>query len=124
MEHEMTRARRAWMSEKLSWLEKKQRDESIHELRRDARFVPQASHTVLTVADGSSYSCFIIDVSTAGVAISCEYDPTIGTALAVGACVGRVIRKFDNGFAVKFAEKQQRDHLLRLLVRQAAPQPA
>src|SRR5215472_12538377 len=29
MELEMTRARRAWMSEKLTWLEKKQRDDSV-----------------------------------------------------------------------------------------------
>jgi hypothetical protein len=124
MELDMTRARRAWMSEKLTWLEKKLRDDTIRELRRDARFVPQASHTFLTVADGSTHPCFIIDVSTAGVAISCEYDPPIGTPLAVGACVGRVIRKFDNGFAVKFTDKQQRDDLVRLVVRQAVPQPA
>lgn len=124
MELDMTRARRAWMSEKLTWLERTQKDDSIHELRRDARFVPQASHTFLTVADGTIHPCFIIDVSTAGVAISCEYDPPVGTALAVGACVGRVIRKFDSGFAVKFAEKQQRDDLVRMIVRQAVPQPA
>ena len=124
MELEMTRARRAWMSEKLTWLEKKQKDASIEDLRRDARFVPQASHTFLTLADGGSHPCFIIDVSTAGVAISCEYDPPIGTPLAVGACVGRVIRKFANGFAVKFAEKLQRDDLVRLIVRAAVPQPA
>lgn len=124
MELDMTRARRAWMSEKLTWLEKKQKDDGIQELRRDARFVPQASHTFLTVADGTTHPCFIIDVSTAGVAISCEYDPPIGTPLAVGACVGRVIRKFDNGFAVKFTEKQQRDDLVRLVVRQAMAQPA
>ncbi|MDN5002046.1 PilZ domain-containing protein [Bradyrhizobium sp. GCM10027634] len=124
MELDMTRARRAWMSEKLTWLEKKQKDDSIKDLRRDARFVPQASHSVLTLADGSSYPCFIIDVSTAGVAISCECDPAIGTPLAVGACVGRVIRKFDNGFAVKFAEKQERDDLVRLVIRQAVPQSA
>lgn len=124
MELEMTRARRAWMSEKLTWLEKKQKDDAIQELRRDARFVPQAPHTFLTVADGSTHPCFIIDVSTAGAAISCEYDPLVGTPLAVGACVGRVIRKFDNGFAVKFTEKQQRDDLVRLVVRQAVAQPA
>jgi hypothetical protein len=124
MELDMTRARRAWMSEKLTWLEKKQKDDSIQDLRRDARFVPQASHTVLAVADGSTYPCFIIDVSTAGVAVSCEYDPPIGTPLAVGACVGRVIRKFDNGFAVKFAEKQQRDDLVRLVVRSPLLQSA
>lgn len=124
MELDMSRARRAWMSEKLTWLEKKQKGDGIQELRRDARFVPQASHTFLTVADGTTHPCFIIDVSTAGVAISCEYDPPIGTPLAVGACVGRVIRKFDNGFAVKFTEKQQRDDLVRLVVRQAVAQPA
>ena len=117
MELEMPRARRAWMSEKLTWLEKKQKDASVRELRRDARFVPQVSHTVLTLADGSCHPCFIIDVSTAGVAVSSEYDPAIGTPLAVGACVGRVIRKFDHGFAVKFAEKQDRDDLTHLIVR-------
>ncbi len=124
MELDMTRARRAWMSEKLTWLEKKQKDDSVKELRRDARFVPQVSHTVLTLADGHTHSCFIIDVSTAGVAISCEYDPPVGTPLAVGACVGRVIRKFDNGFAVKFAEKQPRDDLVRLIVRSPLQQSA
>lgn len=124
MELDMTRARRAWMSEKLIWLEKKQKDDSVQELRRDARFVPQASHTVLTLADGSTYPCFIIDVSTTGVAISCEYDPPVGTPLAIGACVGRVIRKFDDGFAVKFAQEQPRDDLVRLVVRRAAAQAA
>lgn len=124
MELDMTRARRAWMSEKLTWLEKKQKDASVEELRRDARFVPQVSHTLLTLADGGTHPCFIIDVSTAGVAVSCEYDPQIGTPLAVGACVGRVIRKFADGFAVKFAEKQQRDDLARLVVRSAVLQPA
>jgi hypothetical protein len=124
MELDMTRARRAWMSEKLTWLEKKQKDASILELRNDARFVPQVSHTFLALADGSTHPCFIIDVSTTGVAISCEYDPPVGTPLAIGACVGRVVRKFDDGFAVKFAGKQQRDDLVRLVVRQAVPQPA
>lgn len=124
MELEMTRARRAWMSEKLTWLEKKQKDASIQEFRHDARFVPQVPHTFLTLADGSTHPCFIIDVSTAGVAVSSEYDPPLGTPLAVGACVGRVIRKFGHGFAVKFAEKQQRDDLVRLVVRQAVLQPA
>lgn len=124
MELEMTRARHAWMSEKLTWLEKKQKDASIKELRRDARFVPQVSHAFLTLADGNVHSCFIIDVSTTGVAVSAEYDPPVGTPLAVGACVGRVIRKFDNGFAVKFAEKQKRDELVRLIVRSPLPRPA
>ncbi len=86
MELEMTRARRAWMSEKLTWLEKKQKDASVKEHRRDARFVPQVPNTFLTVADGRTHPCFIIDVSTAGCAVSSEYDPEVGTPLAIGAC--------------------------------------
>ena len=79
---------------------------------------------MLTLADGSIHPCFIIDVSTAGVAVSSEYDPPLGTPLAVGACVGRVIRKFEHGFAVKFAEKQSRDDLDRLIVRSPLLQSA
>jgi hypothetical protein len=79
---------------------------------------------MLTLADGSIHPCFIIDVSSAGVAVSSAYDPPVGTALAVGACVGRVIRKFDDGFAVKFAEKQSQDDVARLIVRSVVPQPA
>ncbi len=124
MELEMTRARRAWMSEKLTWLEKKQKDASVKEHRRDARFVPQVPHTFLTVADGRTHPCFIIDVSTAGCAVSSEYDPEVGTPLAVGACVGRVIRKFVNGFAVKFVERQSRGDINRLIVRSASTQAA
>ena len=89
MELDMTRERRAWMSEKLTWLEKKQKDASIQELRNDARFVPQVSHTFLTLADGSTHPCFIIDVSAAGVAISANTtrrsEPRLRSAPASGA---------------------------------------
>jgi len=115
MELEMPRERRAWMSEKLKWLEKKKREPKIQELRDDARFVPQICNTILTLADGSTYSCFIIDVSCTGVAVSSSYEPSIGTPLAVGACVGRVLRKFASGFAVQFAHKQPRANLHRLI---------
>jgi hypothetical protein len=52
-----------------------------------------------------------------GVAVSAAYEPTIGMPLAVGSCVGRVVRQFPNGFAVKFVEKQHRNDVLRLIVR-------
>lgn len=119
MELEMTRERRAWVSEKLTWIEKKQREPKIQDLRDDARFVFQVSNTILTLADGVTHPCFIIDVSCSGVGVSSAFEPVVGTPLAVGACVGRVTRKFANGFAVQFAEKQKRDHLDRLIVRGA-----
>jgi hypothetical protein len=47
--------------------------------------------------------------------------PQRGMPLAVGACVGRVVRLFDDGFAVKFVEPQNRDDLDRIITRPAPP---
>jgi hypothetical protein len=122
VELDMPRQRRVWMSEKLTWLEKKQKQRGIRDVRKDVRLVPQTSHTSLTLADGSMYPCFIIDVSTSGVAVSTEYQPPIGMPLAVGSCVGRVVRRFQHGFALKFVKKQDRINVLRLIVRTAGKQ--
>ena len=48
--------------------------------------------------------------------------PPIGMPLAVGSCVGRVVRRFQYGFAVKFVKKQDRINVLRLIVRMAGKQ--
>ena len=117
LELEMTPERRQWMADKLAWLEKTRRDPLIQDARKDARFVPQVSHTTLTMADGKVSTCFIIDMSATGVAISSEVQPAIGTPLAVGSLVGRVVRTFETGFAVKFIEKQTLNDLSRLIVR-------
>ena len=117
LELEMTSERRQWMADKLTWLEKTRRDPSIKEAREDARFVPQVSHSTLTLADGRVTTCFIIDVSATGVAVSSELQPPIGKPLAVGSLIGRVVRIFDTGFAVKFVEKQSLNDLSRLIVR-------
>ena len=115
---EMTPANRARLAEQLAWLERKSRDASIQDARDDARMIPPASHSVLILADGSVHGCFIIDISSAGAGISAEIQPPIGTPLAIGGCVGRVIRVFETGFAVKFLERQDLDDLSRLIVLQ------
>ena len=117
LELEMTAERRQWMADKLAWLEKTRRDPSVQEARQDARFVPKVSHTTLTMADGKVGTCFIIDVSATGVAVSSEVQPALGTPLAVGSLVGRVVRIFETGFAVRFVEKQNLNDLSRLIIR-------
>jgi len=117
LELEMTPEKREWMADKLTWLEKKQNDSTIRDARADARFIPQESHTILTLADGSIHPCFIIDVSPGGVAISSEVQPAIGMPLAIGSCVGRVVRAFPTGFAVKFVERLDVNDLSRLILR-------
>jgi PilZ domain len=117
LELAMTTAMREKFASKLTWLEKKQKDPSIPDARRQARIIPATPHSILTLADGTVHSCFVIDMSIGGAAVSADIQPEIGTPLAVGACVGRVVRLLPDGFAVKFVEIQNREHLDRRVVR-------
>jgi hypothetical protein len=101
------------LSSKLTWLEKKQKNPSIPDGRRHVRIIPANPHSTLTFADGSTRGCFVIDMSMSGASVSSDVQPLIGMPLAVGACVGRVVRLLPDGFAVKFVERQNRDDLER-----------
>jgi hypothetical protein len=117
LELAMTTAMREKFASKLTWLEKKQKDPSIPDSRKQARIIPPTPHSTLTLADGTVHSCFVIDMSIGGAAVSADIQPEIGTPLAVGACVGRVVRLLPDGFAVKFVEIQNRELLDRRVVR-------
>jgi hypothetical protein len=121
LELEMTRERREKLSETLTWIAKKQQDPEVPDLRGDSRFVPPNPHSTLTMADGSTHPCFIIDYSVSGVAVSTAVQPPVGMPLAIGACVGRVVRLLPNGIAVKFVERQSVSDLERLVARTVVP---
>ena len=55
-------------------------------------------------------------MSASGAAVSADIVPKIGTPLAVGKVVGKVIRHLEDGFAVRFNEIQQLDGLERMIV--------
>ena len=117
LEMEMVRARREKLSDMLTWLEKKQKDASIKDVRKQTRIVPPDPHSTVTLADGSIHPCFIVDLSASGVAVSAAVQPPVGMPLAVGTCIGRVVRLLPNGFAVKFVEQQNPRDLDRLIVK-------
>src|SRR6202166_2147280 len=121
LELEMTGSMREKFASKLTWLEKKQKNPAIVDIRKDARIIPASPHSTLTLADGSIHGCFIIDMSISGAAVSAELQPPIGMPLAIGACIGRVVRLLPDGFAVKFVEQQNRHDLQRLVIRSAPP---
>ena len=121
LELEMTRQRREKLSETLTWIAKKQQHPEVIDLRGDARFVPPNPHSTLTLSDGSIHPCFIIDYSVSGVAVSSAVQPPVGMPLAVGACVGRVVRLLPNGVAIQFVERQTNLDLDRLVVCSVAP---
>ena len=124
LELTMDKPTREKMAGQLSWLERKLKDSSIRDARAQARIIPAKPHSALTFADGAIHSCFIIDMSVSGAAISATVQPAIGTPLAVGVCVGRVVRHLPDGFAVQFVEPQNRLELDRRITRPAPTRAA
>jgi hypothetical protein len=110
-------AEREKFATKLTWLEKKLQDPAVRDHRKQARIVPENPHSILTFASGTMHNCFVIDMSPSGAAVSADVQPPVGTPLAVGACVGRVVRHLELGFAVQFVEQQPRDVLEQLVIR-------
>jgi hypothetical protein len=89
---------------KLAWLAKQKDAPDLPDGRRHARVVPRNPMATILTADGSTTSCLVIDFSDTGVAVSADIYPAIGTPLAIGKMIGRVVRRFPEGFAVEFAE--------------------
>ena len=108
--------KRQQLAGKISWLDK-QRKETVQDARGQDRVIPENPHSTLIFADGSMLGCFVIDMSATGAAISADIQPEIGSPLAVGRSVGRVIRHFPEGFAVKFIQPVDPDYLERLIIR-------
>ena len=100
---------------KIDWYEKN-KNHDLADNREHKRIVPKNPHSKLVFQDGSVLRCFIIDMSVSGVAVSADVQPEIGTPLAVGRLVGRVVRHLDDGFAVKFLKLQEREGLEQLLL--------
>ena len=98
-----TAADRAKVEQKLIWLEKHKNLE-LPDSRQGERIVPQNPHSTLTLADGTHAGCFVIDMSETGAAVSAEAQPKLGEVLALGRAIGRVVRLFPEGFALKFVQ--------------------
>ena len=106
---------RAKFAAKLEWFNQV-KNNVASDGRKHKRIVPKNPHSTLLLADGSSVRCFVVDYSVSGVAVSAELEPKVGTPLAVGKVVGRVVRNLPAGFAVKFIEPQEPGHLERLII--------
>jgi PilZ domain len=98
------------LDDKIEWLER-YKNLDVAEQRADARFPPAKTRTKILFADGTALNCQILDVSATGAAIAAETIPDIGSVLAIGTIVGRVVRHFKGGFGVKFIERQSDDSL-------------
>jgi hypothetical protein len=108
--------KRAALVGKIEWLDSHKNLE-VSDGRTRKRFVPQNPHSTLVLHDGTVASCFVIDISASGAAVSADNVPAIGTVLAIGKVVGRVVRHFVGGFAVKFIDCHDADSIESLVMR-------
>jgi PilZ domain len=98
------------LAAKIEWYEKN-KNHDLSENRQHKRVAPKNPHSKLVLDDGRVLECFVIDVSASGAAVAADVKPAIGTPLAIGKLVGRVVRHLDDGFAVKFVELQDPEQL-------------
>jgi hypothetical protein len=97
-----TEQTREKLGAKLSWLAKQKDAPELPDGRRHARVMPRNPTATILLADGSTTSCLVIDFSDSGAAVSADLYLALGTPLAVGKMIGRVVRQFAEGFAVEF----------------------
>jgi hypothetical protein len=110
-----TAEEREKLATKIEWLGKfKDHDEGDRRAQR--RFAPANPYSQIMLPDGSTQTCLVVDLSVTGAALSAEAVPDIGTVLAVGKVVGRVVRHFEGGFAVEFTERQSPDEIEKKLL--------
>jgi hypothetical protein len=101
---------RTKLAAKIDWVEQF-KNFDIADQRSDHRFVPANPRSRIVLADATSEDCFVLDLSASGAAISAHTIPEIGTVLALATIVARVVRHFDGGFAVRFIERQDLQHI-------------
>lgn len=90
--------------------------EHVEDRREHKRVQLRDPRTTIIMADGAQVPGFVIDVSQSGIALSAHIQPPIGTPLAVGKLVGRVVRHLEIGFAVKFLALQDLETIEALIV--------
>ncbi len=83
----------------------------LPEDRRHDRIVPENSRTMVTMPNGTTLTCRIVDMSLSGASVSSQVVPPVGTPITLGKVQGRVVRHIEGGFAVEFARLQHPDSL-------------
>jgi hypothetical protein len=109
-----TDRKREKLSAQLTWLANKHKF-NLPEDRRHERITPRNTRSELALDDGRAYPCRIIDLSMSGAAIEIDVRPALGTAVRLGNMRGRVVRHFQEGVAIEFANVLSKEGLQLLM---------
>jgi hypothetical protein len=106
---------RSKLMRKLIWLDQN-KNYDVPDVRAHKRVIPQDPLSNLVFADGTVIGCLVIDMSESGAAVSADVVPPLGTVVAIGKVTGRVVRHFNDGFAVRFKNLQNPEILEQVLI--------
>lgn len=95
--------KRAKLAEQLAWLADRA-ESGEPDGRRHDRIEPNFSRTIVTLASGRAFLARLIDVSQSGAAVAVDVRPAVGELVTVGTTPAQVVRLFNDGIAVEFAQ--------------------
>jgi len=106
---------RSNLAAKIAWLESLKNHE-VPDRRADKRIIPANPNSKMILPDERVENCLVLDVSVSGVAVSADTIPPVGTIIAVGSVVGRVVRHFADGFAIQFIQRQHQGNVESMVI--------
>lgn len=97
--------KREKLADQLTWLANRKEFGTLEDRRHD-RLIPERPQSHITLPDGRSYNCVVIDMSLSGAAVAMEVRPALGTNVVLGKMRAKIIRHLENGVAVEFLDTQ------------------
>jgi hypothetical protein len=91
---------------------------NLAEDRRHLRRTPRRSDTTLVLADGTTHSARIIDMSLSGAALATSLRPPLGSPIRLGRLGARVVRHFEDGVGVEFMRLMSDDAIEQTIERE------
>ncbi|WP_172123180.1 MULTISPECIES: PilZ domain-containing protein [unclassified Devosia] len=102
------------LAAKIIW-HKRLNEGGLTDARRFERVVPENATSTVTLPSGEQERCTVADISCSGAAVLASFRPGIGTPVALGRLIGRVVRHTEKGFALQFLKIQPADRLEEML---------
>jgi hypothetical protein len=89
------------LADTLTWLANRQ----VLDLAEDRRYLrrtPRRSDSTIILADGTTHSVRVIDMSLSGAAVATSLRPPLGSPVRLGRLGARVVRHFEDGIGIEF----------------------
>jgi hypothetical protein len=115
MAFELGQAERENLAAKIVW-HKRLSEGGLTEAREFPRVVPENAASMVTLPSGEQEHCVVADISRSGAAVLTACRPGIGTPVALGRMIGRVVRHTAEGFALQFLQIQDANRLEEMLL--------